>query len=62
MKEFGYDFKFWVMVLLERLKMMRDIGVFLEVFVKMMECLFIGWLFDYCEFVEEWEEVFEWGR
>ncbi|VBB81175.1 Putative protein of unknown function [Podospora comata] len=61
-KEFGHDFKPRVMALLERLKMMRDIGVFPEVFAKMMECLFIGWLFDYCEFVEEWEEAFEWGR
>ncbi|KAK0665313.1 hypothetical protein QBC41DRAFT_15687 [Cercophora samala] len=61
-KEFGHDFKPRVKALLERLKMMRDIGVFPEVFAKMMECLFIGWLFDYCEFVEEWEEAFVWGR
>ncbi|KAK0716628.1 hypothetical protein B0T21DRAFT_396174 [Apiosordaria backusii] len=61
-KEFGQDFKPRVKALLARLKMMRDSGLFPEVFAKMMECLFIGWLFDYCEYVEEWEEAFEWGR
>ncbi|KAK4170823.1 hypothetical protein QBC36DRAFT_112860 [Triangularia setosa] len=61
-KEFGHDFEPRVKALLERLKMMRDSGLFPEVFAKMMECLFIGWLFDYCEYVEEWEEAFVWGR
>ncbi|KAK4203227.1 hypothetical protein QBC40DRAFT_29571 [Triangularia verruculosa] len=61
-KEFGHDFKPRVKALLERLRMMRDSGIFPEMYAKMMECLFIGWLFDYCEHVEEWEEAFEWGR
>lgn len=31
-------------------------------FARMMECLHIGWLFDYCETVQQWGRAFEWGR
>ena len=37
-------------------------GEFPAVFAKMMECLYVGWLYDYYETVGEWEEALKWGR
>jgi hypothetical protein len=37
-------------------------GQFPAVFARMMECLYVGWLYDYYETVEDWDRAFEWGR
>ena len=47
---------------LTRLKERVEAGAFPTMFARMMECLFVGWLFDYHETVEEWDKAFEWGR
>jgi hypothetical protein len=47
---------------LERLKGLVAAGQFPAVFARMMECLYVGWLYDYYETVEEWDRAFEWGR
>ncbi len=47
---------------LARLKVLVDGGQFPAVFARMMECLYVGWLYDYYETVEEWDRAFVWGR
>ncbi|SPQ24872.1 5f219bd1-df1e-450b-ab3b-ff7bf2769211 [Thermothielavioides terrestris] len=37
-------------------------GSFPAVFARLMECLFVGWLYDYYETVEDWDRAFRWGR
>ncbi|KAK4152379.1 hypothetical protein C8A00DRAFT_16285 [Chaetomidium leptoderma] len=41
-------------------KVARD--EFPAVFARMMECLYVGWLYDYYETAQEWDRAFEWGR
>jgi hypothetical protein len=47
------------------LAMVRDLaanGRLPPPYDRMMECLYIGWLSDYYETVEDWPKVFEWVR
>ena len=48
--------------LLAALKDRVERGEFPPVFARMMECLMVGWIFDYYETVGDWERAFEWGR
>ncbi|KAL2132779.1 hypothetical protein VTI74DRAFT_3403 [Chaetomium olivicolor] len=36
-------------------------GEFSPLFAQMMECLYVGWLFDYAETVQDWDGAFKWG-
>ncbi|KAH6847180.1 hypothetical protein B0I37DRAFT_397468 [Chaetomium sp. MPI-CAGE-AT-0009] len=61
-RQFTADFGPKCEAYLARLKQMVATGGFPVVFARMMECLYVGWLYDYYETMGEWDRAFEWGR
>ncbi|KAK4236875.1 hypothetical protein C8A03DRAFT_16522 [Achaetomium macrosporum] len=61
-RRFGKDFGVRCEAHLARLKQSVASGQFPAMFACMMECLYVGWLFDYYETVQDWDRAFEWGR
>jgi hypothetical protein len=61
-RQFGENFAPRCEAALARLEERAAAGEFSPYFSKMIECLYIGWLSDYYETVQEWDKVFEWGR
>jgi hypothetical protein len=61
-REFPPDFGPKCEAYLATLKHLVASGAFPAAFARMMECLYVGWLYDYYETVEEWDRAFEWGR
>ncbi len=47
---------------LHKLKELADRRIFPPGFARIMETLYIGWLYDYYESVEQRDRAFEWGR
>ncbi|KAH6623718.1 hypothetical protein F5144DRAFT_595840 [Chaetomium tenue] len=60
-RQFTSDFGPKCEAYLARLKQMVATGGFPVVFARMMECLYVGWLYDYYETMGEWDRAFEWG-
>ncbi|KAK4192357.1 hypothetical protein QBC35DRAFT_247622 [Podospora australis] len=61
-RQFNDDFAARCEALLEKLQERVAAGVMPLVFSRMMECLFVGWLSDYYETVEDWDKVFMYSK
>jgi len=61
-RRFPDDFPPKCEMYIARLKEMVATGGFPIVFARMMECLYVGWLYDYYETMGQWDKAFEWGR
>lgn len=61
-RDFPPDFGPRVEAYIEKAKALGDAGILPEHFSKMIECLYIGWLNDYYETIEDWPRMFEYGR
>jgi hypothetical protein len=61
-RQFPADFAPKCEAYLARLREMVATGGFPVVFARMMECLYVGWLYDYYETIGDWDRAFQWGR
>ncbi|KAK0724294.1 hypothetical protein B0H67DRAFT_597989 [Lasiosphaeris hirsuta] len=61
-RKFPDDFGPKTEVLLGKVKTMGAAGVLPAPYDRMMECLYTGWLNDYYETKEDWQQVFRHGR
>ncbi|KAH6615511.1 hypothetical protein B0J18DRAFT_281996 [Chaetomium sp. MPI-SDFR-AT-0129] len=61
-RRFSSDFVERCEGFITRLQQMVASGGFPIVFARMMECLYVGWLYDYYEARGQWEKAFHWGR
>ncbi|KAL1843452.1 hypothetical protein VTJ49DRAFT_1562 [Mycothermus thermophilus] len=61
-RQFPPDFAPRCEALLARLHAAAESGMLPMAFARMIEGLYVGWLADYYETVEDWDQVFRWGR
>lgn len=61
-RNFPDDFAPRTEFFVEKVRGMGEAGQLPPEFARMMECLYIGWLNDYYESMENWPKVFEWAR
>jgi len=63
-RNFSDDFAPRAERLYNEVQAQRMAGTFIQgdIFGRMMECLYCGWLNDYYETQQDWPKVFEWGR
>ncbi|KAK5659193.1 hypothetical protein OQA88_1283 [Cercophora sp. LCS_1] len=61
-RDFPSDFGPRVNAYVDKVKQLGEAGILPPTFAKMIECLYIGWLNDYYETIEDWPKMFEYGR
>ncbi|KAK0611033.1 hypothetical protein B0T14DRAFT_529509 [Immersiella caudata] len=61
-RNFPGDFAPRTEAFVNKVRVLGEAGLLPPEYARMMECLYIGWLNDYYETVEDWPKVFEWAR